>query len=245
MLTTVKNSGILLLLFLISWGISQKAQAGELDILNKTLFLKPRDISITFPLGKVSNLNQTPPAAISPNAAPFLKSLLVPGWGQYSQKRNKMALVFFGCELVFWSGIYGVKTYGTWLENDYKAFAVLHAGINPSGKNHDFYVDLGNYDNQDEYNQAQQISRNYDVLYLGEEYYWDWDSSANRNAFENLRIQADTFKNSAIFFAGAILVNHIVSAIEAARQAKRITTLNAGFTITQQGNGMITIIKEF
>ncbi len=179
------------------------------------------------------------------SAAPFLKSLLIPGWGQYSQGRKGSALLVFGLEAAFWGGMFAFDAYGDWLANDYKAYAVMHAGIDPAGKNHDFYVDIGNYSSQDEYNDIQQIERDYGALYLGEAYYWNWDSSANRTFFEDLRIRSDMYRNSVVYFVGAILVNHLASAIEAARYKKSSEKVRAGITFNRNGNGMLTIIKGF
>jgi len=190
-------------------------------------------------------LNQAPrlQAGAGKDAKPFLKSLLIPGWGQYSQGRKNQALLFFGLEVSFWGGMAGVQAYGKSLEGDYRAYAVSHADIDASGKTHDFYVNIGNYDNQSEYNAAQQISRDYEALYIGEEYYWQWDSDGNRETFDNLRVKSDLYKNSAIYFAGAIVINHLASAIDAARHSRIKDSLQAGVRVDASGNGMLTIIK--
>ena len=177
------------------------------------------------------------------NAKPFLKSLLIPGWGQYSQNRKGAALAFLGMETILWGGMIGVKTYGNWLEGDYQAYANSHANIDPSGKNHDFYVDIGNYDTRDEYNEIQQLERDWNSLYLGSEYNWEWDSSANRTTFEDVRIKSDLYKNSSIYFAGAIVVNHLAAAIDAARHSRIQESLQAGVSLDPNGNSMLTIIK--
>ena len=179
------------------------------------------------------------------DARPFLKSLLIPGWGQYSQNRSNLALIYISMEALLWGGMYSFQSYGNWLENDYKAYAVSHAEINPSGKNHDYYVDIGNYDDMDEYNQIQQLERDWEALYLDPSYYWQWDNSSNRASFEDLRIKSDLYKNSTVYFAGAILVNHLISAIDAARYTRIKENLNAGVTFNSQGNSMLTIIKGF
>lgn len=190
-------------------------------------------------------LNQHPKALQTRDAKPFLKSLLIPGWGQYSQGRPKKAAVFIGLELAFWGGMYGVNTYGNWLENDYETYAVIHADIDAKGKDHDFFVDIGNYDSIDDYNQVQQLERDYNSLYLDQGYYWQWDSPANRNTFEDTRIKSDAYKNSVIYFAGAIVVNHLIAAIDAARHTRIQDELSASVKLNPRGNGMLTITKGF
>lgn len=220
------------------------AQASDIHALKYALFFsEARSDDARLLLEDVPALNQHPNAPQTRDAKPFLKSLLIPGWGQYSQERFKKAAAFIGLELAFWGGMYGVKTYGEWLENDYKAYAALHACIDPGGKNHDFFVDIGNYNSIDDYNQTQQLERDYNSLYLSEGYYWQWDSSTNRNTFEDIRIKSDGYKNSVIYFAGAIVLNHLVAAIDAARHSKIQDKLSAGIKSNPQGNVMLFTIS--
>ena len=219
--------------------------AGE-PSLQENLFLKNRGLPDTDNIARHSQIMYQIPktsSAQTRDAKPFLKSLFIPGWGQYSQDRKGMALLFVGMETVFWGGMIGVKTYGNWLEGDYKAYAVSHASIDPNDKDHDFFVDLGNYDSRDEFNETQQLERDWDSLYLGSEFNWEWDSSANRTTFENLRIKSDLYKNSVVYFAGAIVINHIASALDAARHSRIQDNLQAGVTFNSNGNSMLTIIK--
>lgn len=183
--------------------------------------------------------------SVSSTAGPFLSSLLIPGWGQYKQGRKNTAVMFIGFEVVMWGGIYLTQKYGNALEDDYIAYAVSHAGISSSGKKHEYYVDIGNYSSQYEFNEVQQKERDYESLYMGEEYYWNWDSDNNRNHFEDLRIKSDSYKHSAIYFAGAIVINHLVSAVEAARYQRKHESIRAGVGFNSQGNAMLTIIKGF
>ncbi len=190
-------------------------------------------------------LNQAPGARIGKSGKTFLRSVLIPGWSQYQQGRKKTAMMFIGAELALWSGLFGVQTYGGWLENDYKAYALQYADIDPAGKDHDFYVDIGNYDSVDDFNDVRQRNRQYDGLYLGDDYYWQWESESRRLAFKDLRISADQYKHSAIFFAGAIVLNHLVSAVEAVKNRPEDDDIKVGIDFNQQGNTMLTIIKGF
>ena len=44
---------------------------------------------------------------------------------------------------------------------------------------------------------------------------WNWDSYDNMKKFEKLRIKSDFLDRQGKFIAGAILLNHIISAIDA------------------------------
>lgn len=221
-------------------------KASEPTPLKYSLFLTMGASYDAVSVEKLSNpLRRTGSLGRSTSAGPFLSSLLIPGWGQYKQGRKNQALMFFGFELAMWGGMFAVKSYGEWLENDYRTFAVLHAGIDTRGKDHDYYVDIGNYQSLDEFNQVQQLERDYESLYLSGDYQWEWDGDSNRQDFKNLRIKADKYKHSVIYFAGAIVINHLVSAVEAARHARKKESLQAGVEFTPEGSPMLTIIKEF
>lgn len=241
-----KAAGFLLLMMIINIVIAGgQSYAGERSV-QTDLFLGSRSsIGVDYNTLTSRTYRQIPTSAAGQprDAKPFLKSLLIPGWGQYSQDRTGAAMMFLGMETVFWGGMIGVRTYGNWLEGDYQAFANSHANIDPSDKNHDFYVDIGNYDTRDEFNEIQQLERDWDSLYLGSEYSWEWDSSVNRKTFEDLRIKSDLYKNSTIYFAGAIVINHLASAIDAARHSRIQDSLQAGVILDPNGNSMLTIIK--
>lgn len=238
----LRTNGLILIIFAVS--ILTGVRNSTAGIFQEKLFLmKDSHLSVNYR----HTVFQVPsvPVGQATDAKPFLKSLLIPGWGQYSQGRNNSALIYISLEALFWGGMFSFQSYGGWLENDYKGYAVSHAGIEPVGKNHDYFVDIGNYDDMDEYNRIQQLERDWDALYLDDTYYWQWDNSSNRTTFEDLRIKSDLYKNSTIYFAGAILVNHLISAIDAARYTRTKDNLNAGVTFNQQGNSMLTIIKGF
>lgn len=195
--------------------------------------------------GPVPALNQVPRSKRAKGGKTFLMSALIPGWSQYQQGRRSAAAVFIGAEIVFWGGLFGVKAYGNWLEDDYKAFALEYANINPWGKDHDYYVNLGNYNSVDDFNQVRQRRREYDALYQGDEYYWSWESEAHRLEFRDLRISADSYQRNAIFFAGAIVLNHLVSAVEAVKNKPKKNEVQFGVEINARGNTLLTIRKEF
>ena len=44
---------------------------------------------------------------------------------------------------------------------------------------------------------------------------WEWDTSENRRSFEKKRIQSDQLKLTATFGMGALVLNHVISTIDA------------------------------
>ncbi|MBN1479960.1 hypothetical protein EH223_18690 [candidate division KSB1 bacterium] len=143
-------------------------------------------------------------------------SLLVPGLGQYYAEARTKGAVFLGMEIGLWLTYSGFKAYGNWRQNDYETFAASHAGVNLTGKDHTYFIDVGNFDNIYEHNEYRLRQRYFYKYYQDTEFwYWDWDSKANMEKFDQLRVSADTANNRAQFVLGMIVANHLISAIDA------------------------------
>jgi hypothetical protein len=151
----------------------------------------------------------------------FLRSLLIPGWGQKAVGAKTSARTFFVAELALWTGFAALQIRGNWLEDDYRLFATTHAGVDPQGKNKDYFVDVGNFNNIDDYNNAQLRNRDATSLYDPASFHWQWDSETNRRRFDDLRVRSEqAFSNSSFLVAG-VFANHVISGIHAAHVARR------------------------
>lgn len=154
-------------------------------------------------------------------ATAALYSLLVPGLGEWYADGFESGRYFLGAEAGLWITYASFETYGTWLQRDARSFAVLHSGATASGKNDQFYVDVSNYMNVYEYNDQKLRDRQPEKVYdPNNGYFWQWDSDANRSQFRSYRISSDRVLTNSRFVIGAIIVNHIVSALNAARIAR-------------------------
>ena len=146
---------------------------------------------------------------------PVIKSILIPGWGQKALGRKKRARVYNYFESGLILTVVGSSTFSNIKIKNYIAFASEHAAISSSEKNHKYWVDIGNYDSITDYNDEHLRNREMDDLYPDDKKWsWDWDTDANRKAFEKERISSDQLKLAATFGIGALMVNHIVSAID-------------------------------
>jgi hypothetical protein len=142
--------------------------------------------SITFAQGGLKITSKIPPT---------IKSAILPGWGEYE------------------STFSFVKSSN--IITTYQSIAAEHANVNIDGKNHQFWVDIGNYDSQYDYNDEHLRWREFDNLYPSEaNWNWDWDTESKRKEFEDLRIESDRLKLVGKFFIGGIVLNHIISAID-------------------------------
>jgi hypothetical protein len=152
----------------------------------------------------------------------FLLSALLPGLGERYVGYRKKSEVFMAAEVVLWLSYAGFNKYGDWRKQDYQVFAATYAGANIAGKSDNYFTNLGRYDNINDYNAAQLRDRNLPKYYRDVDcYYWQWDSEANRLKYKEIRRAAKRADNRATFALGAILANHLVSAIDAVWSAHK------------------------
>ena len=166
----------------------------------------------------------------------FLRSIILPGWGQRYSGRYTRGAVFTAADAGIWLGLawsYQAWKYG---EDQFIAYAQEHAFLQGS-HDHNFYVDIGNYSNRDDFNEARRQNRDYANQYTGANDWWEWDNDANRLTFKNQRIQSDKSKNRISYLVGALVLNRIVSAIDASRGlAKLQKDLSASGSISLEYN---------
>jgi len=233
-----------------------------LSILQAAAFQTPARAgdtgSGTVPVSFKSALTGSPPGTglseklrkPSPGAA-FLFSVLVPGTGEWYAGSPRMAKIFLGSEALLWSAYFSFRVYGNWKKHDYGQWAAAHAGLNPSGKDHDFFIAVEDYDNLRAYNEAKLQQRRLDLMYPeGSDYEWDWDTDASRGEFEKLRLASDGAYNKSLFVIGGIVINHIISGIDAVRLAKKSRgeaekAVHMGVAGLPEGGALICLWKGF
>lgn len=144
-------------------------------------------------------------------------SLLLPGMGELYAGNYGRGKYFTIAEGALWLTLFGVDQYGRWLQKDARNFAVQHAGVSLAGKNDKYFIDIGDYQTVQEYNNELLRRRNPYQLY-GEHSSeaWSWDTRINMDNFRNMRISSDEVFNNTKFVAAAIVINHVISAIDAA-----------------------------
>ncbi len=182
--------------------------------------------------GLSTNLNRAP----KNKGRAFLKSLLLPGWGQHYAESGKMMKVFIASEVLLWGSFVGLRSWGNWLEDDYRNFSVQHAGVNLEDKPDLYFVDISNFDDIFEYNQAQLRNRDVSAVYSDtESFFWKWDSEQNRRKFDDMRIRSDRARNRADLTLAFIFTNHLISAIHSTLAVfkfnKRLEEQNLGLKL--------------
>lgn len=168
----------------------------------------------TFPNPVLTPEKKSPAVAV-------LYSLLLPGLGEWYAGRSDVGKYSLISEAGLWLTYYSLQRYGSWIRDDARQFAAVHAQAQITGKNNQFFVDLGNFNDTYEYNDKKLIDRTPDRLYDVEKgFYWQWDTDENRKAYRALRVSSEKVFNNSQFVIGAVIVNHIISAVNAARLAR-------------------------
>ena len=145
---------------------------------------------------------------------PVLKSAILPGWGQSElgeERKKKIFTIFEFSALAACFASYGFSKH---IQYNFKTFAANHANVQNFDNDRQFWVDIGNYINPDSHDNEHLRWRENVNLYRDNSL-WSWDSYNNMKKFEKLRIKSDFLNRQGKFIAGAILINHIISSIDA------------------------------
>ena len=143
---------------------------------------------------------------------PAVKSSLFPGWGEISLSKPKQSRFFILLELTLWSSCIGFYQFSNHKKMQYQSYAAEYAGVNPKNKNHKYWVDIGNYINQEQHNAEHLRWRYINDLYENNDS-WSWESKYHMKKFEKMRIESDMLSKYGEYVIGVITLNHIVSAI--------------------------------
>ncbi len=153
-----------------------------------------------------------------------LYSLILPGAGQYYSGNVFKTKLYAGIESGLWISFYGFRKFGKMKSEASRGWAVLHAGASPYNDDDRYWTKLTYYDNRDSnepdgfgYNQMIRVIDRDEALIFPEtpDYYWNWDSRQSREHYRKLRNQSKTAYRRADLVIGGVIVNHLVSAIDA------------------------------
>ncbi len=177
----------------------------------------------------------------------ILYSLILPGAGQWSMGYHNRAKFFLGTEFVLWVGYLGFNSYANVIQNNYQAYAAVYGEANSSGKNDQYWIDIGSADNIYSFNERKLRDRADDAIYPETAaYYWQWDSRESRKSYNNLRVKEHDWEQRATFMVGAFILNRVVSAIDVIRLIRRenkevdnrLSRMFFNYTTNQAGSGV-------
>ena len=152
----------------------------------------------------------------------MLYSALLPGLGEYYVGHRKKARYFFAVEAMSWLGFLSYHTYGKWKEDDYINFARERAGAELEGKDDLFQDWVGFYDDIDQFNEYGRVQdRDRPYLVDNESNHWRWSSRADKSSYREIKNSSrEAFRNRD-FTVGLMILNRIVSIIDAVHDARK------------------------
>ncbi len=151
----------------------------------------------------------------------LLLSLVLPGAGEYYAGETTQARFFLGVEIAAWGALLFNNSYYNSLRSDYQAYAGVHAGVQTSGKDDQFWIDIGKFDDVYAFNEKRLQDRRVERLYDPRENGWQWDATDNRLTYDLKRLKASAIKDRRLIYASAIVLNHLVSAVNSIRLTRR------------------------
>ncbi len=188
--------------------------------IHKNIFDLKNDVQI-------SNFENDLPAKIqidqkkkNPGLA-LLLSLVLPGMGELYAGNFNSGKYFTISEGAIWGLYFGVDAYGNWQKDNYMSFAITKGGINPEGKDEDYYADISEFVSIDEFNRRKSLDREFTELYNAENFYWNWGDQNTLGEYRNMWESSERAYNNLRFVVGAMFVNRIISSINAVRSVNR------------------------
>ncbi|NQT65802.1 MAG: hypothetical protein HQ554_06450 [FCB group bacterium] len=192
----------------------------------------------------------------------MLRSALVPGWGELTAG-NKTGLVFLASEVILLSSRFYFLEEAELKDKASFNYAVKYAHIDPTIDITDEYYyhlsrymssgfDIGGYNAyiveiaktrfpDDPQAQTQYIEDNS----YSDDDYWGWDDEDRKKDYSILRKRITQYGDYAKAITGAVIANHIISALNAFRVSSRLKNLNAQIQFDSNMNPIFTLQYNF
>jgi hypothetical protein len=148
----------------------------------------------------------------------IIYSLLLPGMGELYADSYGSGKYFTIADGILWGTLIGMSAYSGWQEDNYKTYAASLADVvNDGNKDEEFYANIGDYTSVYSYNDQKALERNFNEMYDEEAYFWKWNTTDERRTYRDMWNSSETANNNIRFVVGGLILNRIVSAINAAR----------------------------
>jgi len=146
-------------------------------------------------------------------------SFLLPGAGEMYLGDKRGAALFFSAEGAIWGTFAGFNIYGGWRKQEYRNFGAIHAGLDPEGKDDQFFEDVLYYQSRDDYNYwIHLVYRDEYPLYPEtEEYFWEWQSDEVWDEYADIRSSSEVAYRRARTMLGVALINRVISVVHVLR----------------------------
>lgn len=163
------------------------------------------------------------PAASKKNAGlAILYSVILPGMGELYAEGYESGKYFTIAEAALWVTYGGMKYYSNRQKDNYFSYAESYGGVtNMAGKSGDYYADIGNYLNINDFNDDMAKQGQFSKMYNTSTHYWNWNNNTDRKSYRELWTSSESWNNNLRFVVGGMILNRIASAINAVRLVSR------------------------
>ncbi|MFZ1517501.1 MAG: hypothetical protein WAU11_01925 [Ignavibacteriaceae bacterium] len=204
---------ILILILVLS---TQAFTQNEIKSLYELKHQAIQQISSTTEFDEASVLNDDVKKKKNTGIA-ILYSLLLPGMGELYADAYDSGVYFTVADGVLWGTYIGMNVYGNWQKDRYISYAQTNGGVKTESKDENYYATIGEYLNIDQYNDEKAFERSFEEMYDTEEYFWKWNTSEERKSYRSMWVSSEQTFNNVRFVVGALLLNRVISAINAVR----------------------------
>jgi hypothetical protein len=146
----------------------------------------------------------------------IIYSVLLPGMGELYAGNYTTGKYFTIAEGALWGTFIGMESYGSWQKSRYKSFAVSNGSVTLTGKNDDYFSNISLYLNINDYNDDMARNGEFSKMYNIDQNYWKW-TAQDRKTYRAMWTSSESAFNNVRFVVGAMLLNRIISAINAVR----------------------------
>lgn len=156
----------------------------------------------------------------------FALSLLVPGLGHryaHGGDWDGWASVFTAADAGLWAGLLGMHWRRDHVIESYETLAVKHGGVDETGKERSFYLNVATYLSSDAFTEAQLRNRTWERIDYADDpsHQWEWDSEEHFLQFREMREDAESLGRRRSVLITSLVANRLLAGITALRAARK------------------------
>ncbi|MDG5814417.1 hypothetical protein QA601_04965 [Chitinispirillales bacterium ANBcel5] len=156
-----------------------------------------------------------------PSNANMALAIALPGLGHYYLDRPVSAFSYMAVDIISLVGL--IYSYGQSrnLAASAAAYAGTNAGASASVRDESYWRNVGNFMDSKEYNNVMKLNRSPGDMYVDPAMWWRWADESFQGEFNELRESSRRFQVASSFFLGALVLNRIVSFVDARTSGRR------------------------
>ena len=188
----------------------------------------------------------------------MLMSAFIPGSGQMYLGKNTRAGVFLAVDMMNILSLIRFEKEKVNLTESSKLFAFSKAGLNMNATD-DIYLLAHNHRSSDDYNRHIEMqARNWYIIvhndpegfheYMERNYIhdsWEFKTEADFQDYRKIRNDKQNFEIYANFAIGAMIINRVISVIDAAVQTNKINNSGQLYTVPDFNAKGISVVYEY